>query len=266
MSVDSFKPQLWEGALLANFHSVSIADTITTKPSSIQGNKVTFNRIGEGSIKDYTGTIAWDDINTTPIDMTFTQKKYFAFSLDDVDKVQLKGDVMKATTAEHGAVLAETYDSYVLGKIGSSKKNLQKSKELNPNNVYDTIVDMGTKLSQNKVPKVNRYVIVNAEILGLLSKDTRFTRNPNVLANGVVEGQTINGMQVMATEELPKGKILAIHQSAAGAAKQLSETEAMRLQTAFADGIRGLCVYDSIILRDESIVVQPYTMLVQAQE
>ena len=266
MSVESFKPQLWEGALLANFHSVSIADGITTKPSDIKGKKVTFNRIGAGQVKDYTGSIAWDEINTTPIDMEFTQKKYFAFSLDDVDRVQLKGDVMKATTAEHAAVLAETYDTYVLSKLaaGAKSNNVVGSKSakkiLTKSNVYDYIVDLGTLLSKSKAPKTDRFVEVNAEILGLLSKDDRFTKNPNVLANGVVEGQKINGMTVMCTEELPSGQIIAHHKSAMGAAKQLDELEAMRLQSSFADGVRGLCVYDCITLRSEAIAVLNYTL------
>ncbi len=66
----------------------------------------------------------------------------------------------------------------------------------------------------------------------LLSKDTRASRqNPKVLENGVVEGQTINGMmQVMCSEELPANVIIANHKSAIGAAKQINEVEAMRLQ------------------------------------
>lgn len=90
MSVQNFKPTLWEGALLHNFHSVSTADAVCVKPSEINGNKVIFNRVGAGTIKDYEGTIEWDDINTTPIEMTFDKKKYFAFSLDDCDKAQTK--------------------------------------------------------------------------------------------------------------------------------------------------------------------------------
>ena len=58
MSVANFKATLWEGALLANFHSVSVADAVSIKPTEIQGNKVIFNRVGAGTIKDYEGTIA----------------------------------------------------------------------------------------------------------------------------------------------------------------------------------------------------------------
>lgn len=256
MSVENFKPTLWEGALLANFHSLSIADVLATPPSDIKGNKVTFNRVAAGTLKDYTGTVEWADINTTPVDMVFDKKKYFAFALDDVDKVQTKGDVMAATTKEHSAVLSEAYDKDFFAallagttmKIGTSSAK----KKVTPVNAYDFIVDLGTMLSKKKVPKVNRFVTVNADYLGLLSKDKRFTDNPKVLENGIVEGQVINGMQVMCSEELPANVILASHKSAIGAAKQIEEMEAMRLQDKFADGIRGLCVYGHKVLREDA--------------
>ena len=259
MAIENFKPTLWEGALIANFHENSIIEGMTTKPSDVKGNKIIFNRVGAGKLKDYTGTIAWDEISTSPIEMTFTQKKYFAFAVDDVDKVQLKADVMKATTAEHGAVIAETIDSYVLGKAITGAGVKLKSVELTNKNAYDTIVDLGTALSKNKVPKSDRYVIVNSEVLGLLSKDTRFTANPDILANGVVSNAKINGMNVISSEEIGAKNIICIHKSAMGFAKQIDEVEAMRLQTSFSDGIRGLTVYDCVVLRKEAIATIPYT-------
>ncbi len=256
MAVDNFKPTLWEGALLANFHSVSIADVLATQPAEIKGSKVIFNRIAGGTLKDYEGSVDWDEIDTTPVEMTFDKKKYFAFALDDVDKVQLKADVMTTTTKEHSAVLAETYDKDFFAALLAGTKLLigssSSKKKVTPANAYDYIVDLGTMLSKKKVPKVNRFVTVNADYLGLLSKDKRFTDNPRVLENGVVEGQTINGMQVMCSEELPANVVIANHKSAIGAAKQINEMEAMRLQSKFADGIRGLCVYGDKVLRDDA--------------
>ena len=270
MSVDNFKPTLWEGALIANFHSVSIADVLATRPTEIKGNKVIFNRIAGGTLKDYEGQVDWEDINTTPVEMLFDKKKYFAFALDDVDKVQLRSEVMTATTKEHAAVLAETYDKDFFAALEAGTKikigSAGTKKKVTPASAYDYLVDMGTELSKKKVPKANRFVTVNAEYLGLLSKDKRFTSNPRVLENGVVEGQTINGMQVMCSEELPKNVILANHKSAIGAAKQLEEMEAMRLQSKFADGVRGLCVYGDKVLRDDASVALYYEMGTSADD
>lgn len=266
MSVENFKPTLWEGALIHNFHSVSTADAVCVKPAEIKGNKVIFNRVGKGTIKDYEGKVDWDEVNTDPVEMVFDKKKYFAFSMDDCDKVQLKADVMTATTQEHAALLAEIYDQdfYANLAAGTQAKNKVGSasakKKVTHANIYDHIVDLGTILAQNKVPKTERYVTVDAAILGLLSKDKRFTANPQVLVNGVVSGQVINGMQVIATEEKPSGIIIAHHKSAIGAAKQLDEMEAMRLQSSFADGIRGLCMYGSRVLRPEAIATLYYEL------
>ena len=255
MAADNFKPTLWEGALLANFHSVSIADVLATKPTEIKGQKVIFNRVAGGTLKDYSGSVDWDDIDTTPVEMVFDKKKYFAFALDDVDKVQLKADLLSATTKEHAAVLddvnwmmvasasALAAVVFILGSISCFVG------VLHPYNLSSNIIRI---ISKKKVPKVNRFVTVNADYLGLLSKDKRFTANPKVLENGVVEGQTINGMQVMCSEELPANVIIANHKSAIGAAKQINEVEAMRLQNKFADGIRGLCVYGDKVLRDDA--------------
>ena len=69
----------------------------------------------------------WDDIDTTPVEMVFDKKKYFAFALDDVDKVQLKADLLSATTKEHAAVLAETYDKdFFVGVVGRDKTSDRK--------------------------------------------------------------------------------------------------------------------------------------------
>lgn len=266
MAITNFQPTLWEGALLYNFHNMAIGDIITTMPASVQGSKVVFNRIGAASIKDYTGAVEWDAISTTPVEMTFDKKKYFAIALDDCDAVQLKAPVMNDVTAENAAAMAEAYDSDILEAAAAGAASAMTigsastKKSVTPQLAYDYIVDLSTLLSKKKVPKANRYCVVNAEYLALLSKDKRFNSNPTVIANGVVEGQTIASMQLVASEELPANKIIALYKGAIGAAKQVDEVEAMRLETSFSDAVRGLMRYGVKALRDDSIAVLNYTV------
>lgn len=269
MSVQTFIPVVWEARLLANFHKASIADVITTKPTEIKGNKITFNKVGAVAVKDYTGSVTFDDIATSSVDVNMNQQKYFAFKVKDVDKVQAAGDLVDAHTAEAGATLQETVDGYVLGLYTGVHADNAIGDDVTPialdkTNVYDYIVDLGTKLNKKKVPKADRYVVVNSDALGLLSKDDRFTSTPNVLENGVVEGQKINGMQVVVSEEIAnvsgKLKIMALHQSAIGYGKQIDDMEAMRLESDFADGIRGQLVYGSSVLRPEGMAVLTATI------
>lgn len=268
MAIDSFKKVLWEAGIITEFRKTSIAELISTKPTRTDGSKVIFNRLSTGDVKDYKGNIEWDKITTTPIEMTFDKQKYWAITMDDLDAVQAIKDLMQDTVADETAKMRETEDTDFLSAVAAGAgTTIGKTKAvvLNAKNVYDNIVDMGTKLSKKKVPKANRFVVVDAEILGLLSKDDRFTKNPTVLENGVVEGQKINGLQVVQCEELPEGTLLAVHKSASGFGRQLQKVEALRLQSAFADGVRGLDAYGSIVLRPESAVTLKYSLEVAPQ-
>lgn len=269
MSVATFIPTIWEARLMANFHKRSIADLITTKPAKIEGNKIIFNRVGAVNVKDYSGSVEWDDTNPSKVEINMDQKKYFAFKVDDVDAVQAAGDLIDPHTQEAGSVLQETVDTFVLGLYtGAHKDNVIGTDstpiELSPKNAYDYIVDLNTKLNMKKVPKTDRFTIINSQVLGLLSKDDRFTKQPIILENGVVEGQVINGSQIVVSEEIHntsgKYKILALHKSGIGHGKQLNETEAQRLQNSFADGVRGLMVYGAGVLRSESLAVLTATI------
>ncbi|PFC50523.1 hypothetical protein COJ11_30450 [Bacillus cereus] len=264
MSVATFIPTIWEARLMANFHKRSIADLITTKPAKIEGNKIIFNRVGAVNVKDYSGSVEWDDTNPSKVEINMDQKKYFAFKVDDVDAVQAAGDLIDPHTQEAGSVLQETVDTFTLGLYtGAHKDNVigtdYAAIELLPKNAYDYIVDLNTKLNVKKVPKTERFTIINSQVLGLLSKDDRFTKQPVILENGVVEGQIINGSQIVVSEEIHntsgKYKILALHKSGIGHGKQLNETEAQRLQNSFADGVRGLMVYGAGVLRPEALAV-----------
>jgi hypothetical protein len=269
MAVTTFIPQVWEAKLLNNFHNASIADVITTPPTEIKGNTIVFNKVGSVAVKDYAGSVVWDDLTTTDVNLNMDQEKYFAFKVSDVDKVQSAGDLVDSHTEEAAAEMQETVDSYVLGLYtGAHADNVIGTDAapiaLDKTNVYDHIVDLGTKLNQKKVPKAGRFVVINSAVLGLLSKDARFTAQPVVLENGIVEGQKINGMQVVVSEEVAnvtgKYKIVALHKSAIGYGKQIDQTEAMRLEGAFADGVRGLMVYGSTVLRPEALAVLTATV------
>ncbi|WP_407268948.1 hypothetical protein [Radiobacillus sp. PE A8.2] len=269
MAVTTFKKTVWEARLLANYSKTSIAEVITTPPTTIEGKTMKFNKAGAVDVKDYTGTVVWDEIDTTDVDLNMDQQKYFAFTLNDVDAVQAAGDLVDAHVANASSGVQVETDSYVLGLYTDAHADNTIGTDAAPEaltktNVYDYIVDLGTKLNKKKVPKTDRYVTINSDVLGLLSKDDRFTRQPVVLENGVVEGQKINGLQVVVSEELIEvdGKlhIVANHKGAIGYGKQIDQMEALRLESKMADGVRGLTVFGGSVIRPEGVAVLTATI------
>lgn len=252
MSVKNFIPTIWEARLLAKFHERSVAELITTPPTKIEGNKIVFNKVSDVAIKDYTGDVSFDDLDTPKVEIDLDHKKYWAFKVDDVDAVQAAGDLIDPHVEEAGYGMQEDADKYVLTEALKSTNTVTVTNE----KAYDIIVKLNGVLNKKKVSKANRFTVINSEVLEELQLDSRFTEHYQVLENGLIEGAKINGVQLVFSEELNAGKyaIVVLHKSAIGYAKQLEETEAMRLQNSFADGIRGLQVDGVKTLRKEAIV------------
>ena len=252
MAVSSFIPQIWEARLMAKFHERAIVDLITMAPTKVEGNKVIFNGVSDVAIKDYEGNVAFDDLTTSAIELNLDHKKYFAFKVDDVDAVQAAGELIDPHVAEAGYKLQEATDKYVLdAALAGGQAVAAKDGE----KAYDVIVRCNTALNKKKVPKGERSIVINAEVLEELQLDERFTHHYQILENGVIEGADINGVKLIFSEELNAGAfaVVALHKSAIGYACQLKETEAMRLQDSFADGVRGLQLDGVKVLRADAI-------------
>ena len=262
MSIQSFKPEIMEQALILEFHNKSILDKITTAPSSTNGAKAIFNRIGGGSVKAYAGIVDYDDITSTPVEMLFDKQNYFAIQLDDVDAVQAKAETMQPVVEDLALQVAEQVETQVLADVVDNvTPDMKITKDaMLPSDAYDLVVDLGIKLGQKKVPVANRVVVCNNEFLQQMAKDDRFARNFTILEDGLVDGANINGMKIVVSENAPAGKVIALHKSAVGFATQINKVEALRLEGAFADAIRGLNVHGNVVLRPEAIAVLEYEL------
>ena len=250
MAITNFIPTIWEARLLAKFHERSVAEVITTAPTKIEGNKIIFNKVSDVAIKDYVGSVSFDDLTTSKVELPLDIKKYWAFKVDDVDAVQAAGALIDPHVAEAAAGLQEATDVAVFTEALKTPNSVTAG----DSKAYDLIVKANTQLNKNKVPKSDRFIVINAEVLEDLQLDPRFT--DTILENGIIEGGDINGTKLIFSEELNGGNyaVVVLHKSAIGFGKQLQETEAMRLQNAFADGVRGLQVCGTKILREEAIV------------
>ena len=201
MAVTNFIPQIWEARLLAKFHERSITDLITTAPTKVEGNKIIFNHVSDVSINPYTGTVNFEDLTTSKVELPLDHKNYWAFKVDDVDAVQSAGELIDPHVQEAGYGLQEATDKYVLDEALKTENEVTKG-ELK---AYDIIVKCNTELNKNKVPKADRFAVINAEVLEELNLDARFTANYTILENGIVEGGDINGTKLIFSEELNEG-------------------------------------------------------------
>lgn len=292
MSVQNFIPELWNAAILEPykknliFGQDGIASTSYYGQITGMGDTVTINTLNDLTIKDYTKgqDIEIENLETTPTKVKIDQGKYFAFGVDDVDKIQAAGELQGVATRRAGIQLRDAADQY-LSKVlaeGAHKDNkvgaMNVIKE-DPHRVttgdtaYDALVALSERLDDQSVPTEDRWVVIGSKTRSALLNDPRFVNvdksgTSEGLRNGVI-GRVI-GFDVMVSNNIQKkggtGKTPVTETLVAGVpdafafASQILKTEALRDQNQFRDIVRGLHVYGASVVRPEGIATVDVTV------
>lgn len=279
MSVATFIPELWDAAIKEPYEKAlvygqpSVASNAWMGQISNVGDTVHISSITAPTVKDYVRGqgIEIDDVDVSTTTLLIDQGKYFAFNVNDVDKVQAAGDFQGPATNSAGIALRDSADKYLAkqlaeGALAANKLgtvqvvNDDPARAGSESSAFKVLVQLANKLDKQSVPTAGRYVIVGADTYSALLMDPRFTRvdasgTEAGLRNGIV-GRAV-GFDVLVSNNAPvtAGRELAIAgvSDAFAFADQILKTEAYRNQSDFADTVRGLHVYGSSVTRPEGI-------------
>lgn len=276
MAVTSFIPELWSARLLYALDKSHVATALVNRNYEGEirqhGDTVHINTITNPTIRSYTaGTdITVEALTTTDDTLTISQAKYYAFNVQDADKVQSAGELIDVAMSRAAYGLADAADAYLLGVIasGAASTNVIGSTAavaLTAANVYQKVVELRTKLDKASVPTAGRGIVIPPEVYALLLQDDRFTKvaseSEAVVRSGMVG--RVAGFDVYESNNCPTAtvgaatatKIIATVPTATTYAEQISSTEAMRQEGQFADLIRGMHLYGAKVTDGNQIAV-----------
>lgn len=258
------------------------------------GNVVHITQFGDPTITTYTpgATLTYQALSDAGLDLNIDQAKSFSFSVDDVDRRQAAGDMQSYLEERASYKLADVADQYIAGLYtGVSSTNIVASSgtssltgtanaifpqvysSTTPADFYQKVLlPLKVLLTQSNIPMAGRYVVVPPWAEALLEQTQAFIAITDMrgeasqvfqtgmigrcagfdvyVSNNAVEtnataGTTVNGYWI----------VQAGHPMAVTYAEQIVQTEALRLQTTFADGVRGLHVYGAKLVRPDAIAV-----------
>jgi N4-gp56 family major capsid protein len=276
MSVRNFVPEIWSSRLLvaARKELVYAGPTVVNRDYEGEigeaGDTVRITSVSRPAIGTYTPgstTITPESLTTGQRTLVVDQSKYWAFSIDDVDKRQAKSNLIPQAMSEAAYALADVVDQYVAGLY----TQIQSTNFLNvvgsPIDTYTTATDaynsvlvpLRTKLTKANVPKMGRYVIVPPEFYASLLKDERFIKADSAgtdqgLRNGFV-GRAAN-FDIYESNNCPNpsGDTLVVQAGVKEAitfAEQINKTEAYRPENSFEDAVKGLALYGAKVIRPD---------------
>ena len=282
MAVTTFIPEVWSARILDKLESnlvyVNLMNRDYEGEITAYGDTVHIASYGDVTIKDYargTDIAAPEDLSTTDQTLTIDQMKYYNFAVDDVDKAQMRTDLLDRYAARAGYGLSKVADGYASGllaagtlvttqsatdKFGNDTKPIELTQ---PSQAYDMLVDLQILLDDMDIPRNGRWVVVPNAFKGLMEKDDRFVKTgsaqaENRLARGFAGSAA--GFDIFTSTLVPntsgsKYKIIASTNRAGTFAEQLLETEAYRPEKRFADAIKGLHVYGAKVVRPDEVAV-----------
>ena len=271
-------PKIVAANFLAKFRQSQVFGARTNSSYAGQlgpnGNEVIINTEADATIGDYNQSTqisyAGADVGT-PVTLQLTKTKSWAVKFNDLDAAASKPDVLANSVSAHGVKMAETVDSDVRAAMDAGATDGPALTVDHSGNklVLDAFkfATMHRALDLNNVPRAGRFLIVGpymAEALQRLAlkNDVLLAgTGTESLANGSIGSfagfdisvapgtySTYNATSMAATETVFYGV-----NSATAYVDQIRKTERLRLESEFADAVRGLMSYGYKVIQPTAL-------------
>lgn len=270
MAITNFIPEVWSASILEALRAKLVFPSLCNRDyeGDIReaGDTVHITGYDDVTVKKYTrGTNITVDAVTDANKGTLTidQSDYFAFKVNDLDKVQAKADLTDNFTNSAAYNMALNVEKYISGLMDKAATAPAKTISVTtPSDAYLAVVEARKQLDKQNVPTEGRWIVVSPDFYALLLQDSRFIEGTeaghNTLLNGVVG--SVSGFTVVESNNVPtvsgkpsKQSIIAGTNAATTFAQQVNKVEAMRMQDDFADMVRGLDLYGGLVVRPECL-------------
>ena len=265
MAITNFIPSIWSAALLENFQTANMlipALNHEYEGTLGAGNTVKITGFSTPTIVDYAAAsraITPAAMTDSTQSLVINQEKAFSIIRDDIDAVQAAGSFEPVVRSAAGA-LAEDAEATVIAALKAGGTSAGTAAITTPALAYSAVVAIRQALTKALAPNSDRYLTVSPEfaslLLGEASKMTSFDPvGDEPVRNGVI-GRLL-GFTVIEHPQLThtagRPAAIGVHGPSVGYVGQIQKVEAGRMETKFADYVRGLNVYGTKVLRATSV-------------
>lgn len=271
MSVSSFIPEVWSQSMLhaldAKYIGVANCNRQYEGEIKEKGNIVHICGLTPVTVSDYTKNAdisAPETLSDFVRELNINQAKYFNFQLDDLDRVQSRPEMMNTAVRTAAATLAAAADTYVYSLVKNAGKTLSCT-PTGASDLINLIIDARTHLfTQNVTDPNDISVEVSPAVAAQLLKEkaSLCTDNTDCLEKGYIG--SIAGCKIYVSNQIAVAddataktrtyRCMARTRRAVAFAEQLSEVEAYRPESRFADAVKGLHLYGAKVIYPQELV------------
>ncbi len=291
MSIQNFLSQVWSARIIRDLERQSVYASVANRNWEADAQNAKMVHIGKMTsditIKDYTRNAdiaAPELVSTDDRILEITQEKYFNFFVDDVDQKQTNPAWISEAMRKSAIAISQEVDTYALRQITKTgtipTKNIIEVTDAAStvtDGYSEVLLDMREKMQNDRIPKdVVPFLISTPSFDKAVSKwllNTGGTGSPNIFTPNATDGVVRAGQagnllgfdwrQSLAQNEFEAsdrtGTILTATSDiiligladAYTFADQIANIEAYRPEKRFGDAVKGLYVYDGLMVQPE---------------
>lgn len=272
MAIQNFISTVWEANIVESLEKThvyaSLANQIYRGTLKSLGDKVKIIQVGDVNITAYSTNVnlTRQDMSDAASELVADQAYYFNFSVNDVEAVQQKVQLLRAITDNAAYGLRDASDLFFSGLYAQSGLTSYSTGttpwDVTSLNVEDVLLDIKEKMA--RVPLDNRFLIVPEWFHGKLILAGLTTKSDNnaIFTNGKVD--RIQGFDIYLSENVSAAtgtptwdqtRIMGgVKGLSFGFADAIMEIEAYRPEDRFEDAVKGVYVFGGKILRPDMTI------------
>ena len=279
MGLENFIPELWSSTLFVKLRKSLVFGGLSNKNFVEElfdyGDTVHINEIGPVTVNSYTkgATLTYENLNSAQKTLIIDQASSFSFKIDDIDKAQNNPAVMDGAMSDAAYRIGDTIDQFISGlysqagvaSVSTYTGTAATSLSVSSGNVMETMSYLERYLSEANCPTQGRWIVVppwfHQKLVVAETGLVSATAVPKTESDGaIVQGfiGSFMGFNIFVSNNVSNNgtqyRIMCGTNDAISYGGQISEIEALRLQTTFADAARGLYVYGGKVTRPEALL------------
>ena len=278
-SYDAFIPDIWSKRLedLLTANSVMLQCVNRNYEGEIKNAGDTVKILTPGAVTVSTlhgDALTYSEISPSSQSLTISQKKFFAFKINDVATAQSEIDIMNAYLGNAKKAIEVDQDSYLLGLYTNAASGNVINTSASPvsittSNIYEQFVNLAKVLKKSYAvfEGKNPWVVINPDVEALLLQCSQFTSSYQMGEKTIREGAIgrIAGMDVLVSSNLTADTndaipVMAGTNDAITFASQVAKIEKIRDVNSFSDLVRGLYLYGAKVVQPKALAVNYMTL------
>jgi len=270
MGLENFIPAVWSAKLFVRLRKALVHASIVNRDYegeiSAFGDTVYINEIGAVDVGTYTkkGGTTRQTLGSAQKTLLIDQARYFDFSIDDIDKAQTKPKVLDGAMSEAAYAIADTVDQHLAG-LYTQAGNSVSAATITVGNVLVNLSNMQLELDEANVPTGERFMPIppwyHQYLVQAATGIIGHTGVPKVFDSGLITNGYLGslfGFNLLLSNNVNNNgtvwNLMGFTRSAITHAQQIAKIESYRVESGFEDGVKGLFLYGSKVVRPNAMV------------